>query len=126
MKINFEANGESFALEVPPMKRLLDVLREDACLTGTKEGCGEGECGACTVLMDGVLVNSCLVPACQAEGSTLLTVVIEKPTAQQSRHDWQEVRKIMERLGWRYGTHRDPDTGKSVKGYRRPSDGAAA
>jgi carbon-monoxide dehydrogenase small subunit len=56
------------------MKRLLDVLREDMGLTGVKEGCGEGECGSCSVLLDGVLVNSCLVPALQANGCEVLTV----------------------------------------------------
>ena len=56
------------------MRRLLDVLREDLALTGTKEGCGEGECGACTVLLDGAPVNSCLVPVCQVEGSSVATV----------------------------------------------------
>jgi carbon-monoxide dehydrogenase small subunit len=56
------------------MKRLLDVLREDLRLTGTKEGCGEGECGACSVLLDGELVNSCLVPVCQADGRAVTTV----------------------------------------------------
>ena len=56
------------------MKRLLDVLRDDLRLTGTKEGCGEGECGSCSVLLDGDLVNSCLVPALQAHGSTVCTI----------------------------------------------------
>jgi carbon-monoxide dehydrogenase small subunit len=56
------------------MKRLLDVLREDLRLTGTKEGCGEGECGACSVLIDGEVINSCLVPVCQAHEATILTV----------------------------------------------------
>jgi carbon-monoxide dehydrogenase small subunit len=56
------------------MRRLLDVLREDLGLTGTKEGCGEGECGACTVLLDGAVVDSCLVPVCQVDGSTVDTV----------------------------------------------------
>ena len=58
----------------PGMRRLLDVLREDLALTGTKEGCGEGECGACTVLLDGAPVNSCLVPICQVDGATVATV----------------------------------------------------
>ena len=58
----------------PGMRRLLDVLREDLGMTGTKEGCGEGECGACTVLVDGAVVDSCLVPVCQVEGSEVRTV----------------------------------------------------
>ena len=70
----FSVNGKRRRVTVPPMKRLLDVLREDLGLPGTKEGCGEGECGACTVLIDGRTVNSCLVPAVQADGATLLTV----------------------------------------------------
>ena len=61
-------------MSAPPMKRLLDVLREDLRLTGTKEGCGEGECGSCSVLMDGMLVNSCLVPMLQVEGSVVCTI----------------------------------------------------
>src|SRR5690348_11401846 len=60
--MNLRVNGKKRKVDVPPMKRLLDVLREDLALTGTKEGCGEGECGACTVLIDGMPVNSCLVP----------------------------------------------------------------
>ena len=67
--ISFAVNGESRTVNVPPMKRLLDVLREDLHLTGTKEGCGEGECGSCSVRMNDELVNSCLVPVLQAEGS---------------------------------------------------------
>jgi aerobic carbon-monoxide dehydrogenase small subunit len=74
VSIRISVNGESRAIDVPPMKRLLDVLREDLRLTGTKEGCGEGECGSCSVRMNGELVNSCLVPALQAEGATIETV----------------------------------------------------
>jgi len=67
-------NGEERSFEAPPLKRLLDVLREDLGLTGTKEGCGEGECGACSVLVDGELINSCIVAVCQVEGASVLTV----------------------------------------------------
>jgi carbon-monoxide dehydrogenase small subunit len=72
--IRFNVNGESRIVNAPPMKRLLDVLREDLHLTGTKEGCGEGECGSCSVRMNGELVNSCLVPVLQAEGADIQTV----------------------------------------------------
>ena len=72
--ITFTVNGESRTVQAPPMKRLLDVLREDLHLTGTKEGCGEGECGSCAVRMNGELVNSCLVPVLQAEGAEIQTV----------------------------------------------------
>jgi len=72
--IRFIVNGESRDVQVLPMKRLLDVLREDLHLTGTKEGCGEGECGSCSVRMNGDLVNSCLVPVLQAEGARVQTV----------------------------------------------------
>jgi len=70
----FTVNGEQVALEVPGMRRLLDALREDLRLTGTKEGCGEGECGACSVLVDEAVVDACLVPVCQVEGSDVRTV----------------------------------------------------
>lgn len=67
-------NGAAVEVEAHPLARLLDVLREECGLTGTKEGCGEGECGACTVLLDGQPVVSCLVPAAQAEGCHVLTI----------------------------------------------------
>ena len=70
----FVVNGDARELAVPGMRRLLDVLREDLGLTGTKEGCGEGECGACSVLIDGELANSCLVPLAQVEGAKVVTV----------------------------------------------------
>lgn len=73
-EIEFTVNGESHKLEVLPMARLLDVLREDLHLTGTKEGCGEGECGACTVKLDGQIVNSCLVPIAQVNGADITTI----------------------------------------------------
>jgi carbon-monoxide dehydrogenase small subunit len=72
--IRFTVNDEKRDVHVQPMKRLLDVLREDLHLTGTKEGCGEGECGSCSVRMNGDLVNSCLVPVLQAEGAIIQTV----------------------------------------------------
>jgi carbon-monoxide dehydrogenase small subunit len=67
-------NGAGASFEAYPLARLLDVLREELKLTGTKEGCGEGECGACAIEMDGQLVNSCLVPALQAEGARIRTI----------------------------------------------------
>ena len=70
----FAVNGTPIEVDVPGMRRLLDVLREELALTGTKEGCGEGECGACTVLLDGAPIDSCLVPICQVEGATVSTV----------------------------------------------------
>ena len=73
-EIQFKVNGQTRTVEVFPMARLLDVLREELQLTGTKEGCGEGECGACTVVIDGQIVNSCLVPVAQAHGADITTI----------------------------------------------------
>ena len=72
--IELQVNGESHKLEVFPMAPLLDVLREELRLTGTKEGCGEGECGACTVILGGQIVNSCLVPVAQVNGANITTI----------------------------------------------------
>jgi carbon-monoxide dehydrogenase small subunit len=74
IRIHCTINGLNKTLETYPMARLLDVLRQQVGLTGTKEGCGEGECGACSIEMDGALVNSCLVPALQADGATIRTI----------------------------------------------------
>ena len=74
ISLRFRVNGEAKTLDVYPMARLLDVLREDLRLTGTKEGCGEGECGACSVMIDDVLVNSCLVPVVQVAGTEIKTI----------------------------------------------------
>ncbi len=72
--MQFTLTGRAVDIETHPMKRLLDVLREDFGLTGTKEGCGEGECGACTVHVDGLPVCSCLIPCGQVEGAEVLTI----------------------------------------------------
>ena len=74
VRVRFLVNGKTHEVETYAMARLLDVLREDLRLTGVKEGCGEGECGACSVLINGDLVNSCLVPALQAEGASITTI----------------------------------------------------
>ena len=72
--MRFTLNGREVDVDVSPLARLLDVLREDCGLTGTKEGCGEGECGACTVLVNGEVVCSCLVPVAQVEGTEVTTI----------------------------------------------------
>jgi aerobic carbon-monoxide dehydrogenase small subunit len=74
VEIKLSVNGEPRKLSVYPMERLLDVLREQLRLTGTKEGCGEGECGACSVMIDGQIVNSCLVPVAQVAGGSIKTI----------------------------------------------------
>jgi carbon-monoxide dehydrogenase small subunit len=74
MTYSVTVNGVEFEVAAPGMRRLLDVLREELGMTGTKEGCGEGECGACTVLLDGEVVDACLVPVCQADGRDVRTV----------------------------------------------------
>ena len=73
-EISLIVNGEAKTVRAYPMERLLDVLRQELGLTGTKEGCGEGECGACAVLMDGALVDSCLIPVAQARGASVVTI----------------------------------------------------
>ena len=73
-EISFTVNGKLETVHVYTMERLLDVLRHDLGLTGTKEGCGEGECGSCSILIDGMLVNSCLIPALQANGTEIVTI----------------------------------------------------
>ncbi len=74
MTLRLKVNGEPCGSESPPDTRLLDFLREELHLTGAKEGCGEGECGACAVLLDGQLVNSCLIPLGQLEGAEVVTI----------------------------------------------------
>ncbi|HEV2178484.1 MAG TPA: (2Fe-2S)-binding protein [Terriglobia bacterium] len=86
--IALSVNGERRAFAAWPMARLLDVIRQELGLTGTKEGCGEGECGACSVLLDGRLVNSCLVPARQADGAEITTI-----EGIARRREWDGVRK---------------------------------
>ena len=74
IELDFKVNQKEYILPVAPNRRLIDVLRDDLRLTGVKEGCGIGECGACTVIINGKKVNSCLVPAGQADGAEITTI----------------------------------------------------
>jgi aerobic carbon-monoxide dehydrogenase small subunit len=87
-EISFTVNGRRVAVRAYPMERLLDVLRHELELTGTKEGCGEGECGSCSVLLGGVLVNSCLIPVMQARDTKVTT--IEGLAANGRLHELQQ------------------------------------
>jgi len=87
-EIEITVNEKNYHIKVNPWETLLEVLREKLYLTGTKEGCGLGECGACTVIMEGVAVNSCLIPAMEANGKRILT--IEGLTGQEGLHPIQE------------------------------------
>jgi carbon-monoxide dehydrogenase small subunit len=98
-KIRFVLNGESFEQSVPPWRTLLEMIREDLKLTGAKEACGQGECGACTVIMGGKSVNSCLVPAVEADGQEILTV--EGLTGKDTLHPIQEA--FVEHAGMQCG-----------------------
>ena len=86
-RVQCRVNGRAVTLEAYPLARLLDVLRDQLRLTGTKEGCGEGECGACSVQIDGMLVNSCLVPVLQAAGTEILTI---EGVAEEKLHPIQQ------------------------------------
>ncbi len=97
--IKFVLNGESCELSIPPWRTLLEMIREDLKLTGAKEGCGQGECGSCTVIMGGKSVNSCLVPAMEADGQEILT--IEGLKKEDKLHPIQEA--FVERAGMQCG-----------------------
>ena len=86
-EVSFTVNGERKMVRAYPMERLLDVLRHDLRLTGPKEGCGEGECGSCAILIDGVLVNSCLIPVLQAKDANILTI---EGLARERLHNLQQ------------------------------------
>jgi len=88
IKIEFSVNGSLISIETEPQKRLLDILRDDLDLIASKEGCGKGECGSCTVIYNGKRVNSCLVPALQLNGSTIITL--------EGIREWASFQKVEE------------------------------
>jgi carbon-monoxide dehydrogenase small subunit len=94
IRVTLTVNGEEQTVSVYPMARLLDVIRQELNLTGTKEGCGEGECGACSVFLNGELVNSCLVPVLQVEGADVRTI---EGVSQDRR--WQQLQQSFVRHG---------------------------
>ncbi len=98
-RIHLRVNGEDYEVEVEPRRRLLDVLRDDLGLTGTKEGCGTGDCGACSVILNGKLINSCLKLAVSADGADILT--IEGLASDGHLHPLQEA--FMEKGGLQCG-----------------------
>jgi carbon-monoxide dehydrogenase small subunit len=105
VNIRLLVNGAPAEVDVPGMRRLLDVLREDLGLTGTKEGCGEGECGACSVILDGQLVDACLVPISQVDGSTVRTVegLARRPAGETDRELDELQRAFLETGGAQCG-----------------------
>jgi len=98
-EIEFVINGKPYELSIPPRKTLLEMIREDLILTGTKEGCGQGECGSCTVIMGGKTVNSCLVPAVEADNQEIIT--IEGLADGENLHPIQDA--FMEQAGMQCG-----------------------
>ena len=100
MNIRLLVNGVPAEVDAPGMRRLLDVLREDLGLTGTKEGCGEGECGACTVILDGQVVDACLVPISQVDGSTVRTVEgLARPRAGETDRQLDDLQRAFLETG---------------------------
>ena len=100
MNVRLLVNGSPVELDVPGMRRLLDALREDLGLTGTKEGCGEGECGACSVILDGQVVDACLVPMSQVDGSTVRTVEgLARPPAGATEPELDELQAAFLQTG---------------------------
>lgn len=95
IEISFVINGQPVSLSVPPQRTLLEMIREDLLLTGTKEGCGQGDCGSCTVIMGGKTVNSCLVLAAEADGEEILTV--------EGLADGQELHPLQEAFAEHHG-----------------------